>query len=633
MITGFAGTESGLQAPSALPFVASLAALSGEATFMKPSLWRLVAFLGLLLVAVTVCTDLAAGSKIGTQGFTAKLVDPNAYTVYEVVSVKPDLPAARVLRVGDRFQLVDQSLNERMRYYKVDPGDVFKIRRERAGSPVQVVDLEIAPRHDAVPIIVYVYIFLRVAMGIVAAAIVFRRPDLPEGRALASFFLLFSLALSSTTAYYMSGAFVLAWLVFQQCCAFTGIGQAVRFATIFPTRTDTGVRAFIRRLNPFVVWGIVALAFFIEYSVFITQRRPPMLALILGNSPWIYYVIAITTAFFIANRKATGEEKQRVRWVSLSLAIGFSGLIAEVVALLTKHSDQWIYFLPVTALAIPFGMGYAILRYRVLDIGFVVNRAIVFGGVSIVVVVVLGSLEWFLGKFLVDVSHTTSSIIELALSVTLGLSLKSIHHRVDRFVDDFFFRERHASEAAIRRFATEASFITDLDVLEDRAIEIVIRNAHAVHATIYLAEPNRFVCVATTSDMPTVIDENDPAIVRLRAFREALVLEGSDSTIPGERVFPFVVRGHLTGMLVIGPKSTAEPYAPDEAGAIALLASAVGTAIDVLQTESLKREVDRILRGSDGSLEDLRAAWERTAATSGAIPASQGIMLATSPPQ
>ena len=276
-------------------------------------------------------------------------------------------------------------------------------------------------------------------------------------------------------------------------------------------------------------------------------------------------------------------------------------------------------------------MGYAIMRYRVLDIGFVVNRAIVFGGVSIVVVLVLGALEWFLGKFLVDVSHTTSSIIELALA--LGLSLKSIHHRVDRFVDDFFFRERHESEAAIRRFATEASFITDLDVLENRAIDVVVRNAHAAQAAMYLAEPNRFVCVATTSDMPLVVDENDPAIVRMRAFREPLVLEAGDTSIPGERVFPFVVRGRLTGMFVIGPKRTAEPYAPDEAGAIAALASAVGTAIDVLQTESLKREVGRILRGSDGSLEELRAAWERTTATSGAIPASQGIVLATSPPK
>jgi hypothetical protein len=600
---------------------------------MKPSLWRIVALIGLVVLVLTILTDLSVGTKIGDQGYTAKLADPDRYGKNVVLSIKPESPAARVLAVGDTFELVDQRIGERMRFLKENPGDLFQIRRERAGTPTQIVALEIGASHGSLPVIVYLYIFLRVVMGLVAAVIVVRRPDLPEGRALASFFILFALALSTSATYYLSGIAVVGSIFLQQMCAFAGLGQAVRFATIFPARTERGVRAFIRRINPYFVWGIVTMAAYIEYTASIKLQHPPGWLMILAKSPWVYYVIAITTAFFIASWRSTGEEKQRLRWVSLSLAVGFSGLIAEIIALLTRQHGDWIYFLPMTELAIPFGMGYAIMRYRVLDIGFVVNRAIVFGGVSIVVVLVLGALEWFLGKFLVDVSHTTSSIIELALSLTLGLSLKSIHHRVDRFVDDFFFRERHESEAAIRHFATEASFITDLDVLQNRAIEVVTRKAHAVQAAIYLAEPKRFVCVATTSDVPTVVDENDPAVVRMRAFRQPLILEASDTSIPGERAFPFVVRGHLTGMLVIGPKASAEPYAPDEAGAIAALASAVGTAIDVLQTESLKREVDRILRGSDGSLEELRAALERTTATSGAIPASQRIVLVTSSPQ
>ncbi len=633
MITGFAGTESGLQAPSALPLVTSLVTSDGEADLMKPSLWRIVALIGLVVLVVTVLTDLSVVTKIGDRGFTAKLVDADRHEKYVILSIRPDSPATRVLAVGDTFELVDQRIGDRMRYLKENPGDVFQIRRERAGTPTQVVALEIGASHGSLSIVVYVDIFLRVVMGLVAAVIVVKRSDLPEGRALASFFILFALALSTSMTYYLSGIAVVGLIFLQQMCVFAGLGQAVRFATIFPTRTERGVRAFIRRINPYFVWGIVAMAAFFEYTANIKLEHPPGWLMILAKSPWVYYVIAITTAFVIASWRSTGEEKQRTRWVSLSLAVGFSGLIAEIIALLTRQHGDWIYFLPMTELAIPFGMGYAILRYRVLDIGFVVNRAIVFGGVSIVIVLVLGALEWFLGKFLVDISHTTSSIIELSLSLVLGLSLKSIHHRVDRFVDDFFFRERHESEAAIRRFATEASFITDLDVLENRAIEVVARHAHAARAAMYLAEPNRFVCVATTSDMPTIVDENDPAVVRMRAFREPLILQAGDTSISGERAFPLIVRGHLTGMLVIGPKRSAEPYAPDEAGAIAALASAVGTAIDVLQTESLKREVDRILRGSDGSLAELRAAWERTTATSGAIVASQGIILATSPPQ
>ena len=598
---------------------------------MKPWLWRFVALVGIIGVLFSLFSDMLFVDKIGDQGFTAVVADPDhSLTSYRVTNVKPKAPAARVLAPGDRFELVDTRLGERLRYSKADPGDVFHLRRERRGT-TQIVDLTIDRNSGASSAIVYVYAFLRLAMGVVAAVIIFRRPDLPEARALASFFILFALALASSLGNLFNGIGVLVYVILNQALAFAAFGQAIRFATIFPVRTEIGTRALIRRANPAIVWAIIALLVYVEISIIVYLRMPPAWVMTLAKFPWLYFLVASTTAFTIGTMRATAEEKHRVRWVSYSIAIGFSGLIAEIVALLTRTNDDWVYLLPLTLLAIPFGTGYAILRYRVLDIGFVVNRAIVFGGVSIVVVLALGILEWFLGRYLVDVSHTTSSVIELALSLALGLSLKSIHHRVDRFVDDVFFRQRHEAEAALRRFAQEASFITAIDVLETRAIEAVVRHTGSLGAAIYLAEPQRFVCVAATDDRAATVDENDPALVRMRTFREPFVLEGTATALPGERAFPFIVRGHLTGMLVLSQKAAGEAYAPDETSALASLASAVGVALDVLQTEFLKREVERVLRG-DLSLEGLRLAWDRTAATSGAIPASEGILLVTAPP-
>ncbi|MDP9107159.1 MAG: hypothetical protein M3N49_14670, partial [Candidatus Eremiobacteraeota bacterium] len=41
------------------------------------------------------------------------------------------------------------------------------------------------------------------------------------------------------------------------------------------------------------------------------------------------------------------------------------------------HPDLHVGYLPLTMIALPFGLGYAIVRHRVVDIGFVVNRATV----------------------------------------------------------------------------------------------------------------------------------------------------------------------------------------------------------------------------------------------------------------
>jgi hypothetical protein len=43
-----------------------------------------------------------------------------------------------------------------------------------------------------------------------------------------------------------------------------------------------------------------------------------------------------------------------------------------------------------------------------------------------------------------------------------------------------------------------------------------------------------------------------------------------------------VARGHLVGAIILGPKRSGDPYAPDESDAILHLAHGVGGAFDVL---------------------------------------------------
>ena len=79
----------------------------------------------------------------------------------------------------------------------------------------------------------------------------------------------------------------------------------------------------------------------------------------------------------------TGADRKRLQWVAWTLAAGFSGEIVLLTLLAAGvHLAGALVWLNLTLLAIPFGLGYAIVRHRVVDIGFVVNRAIVFGSVS-----------------------------------------------------------------------------------------------------------------------------------------------------------------------------------------------------------------------------------------------------------
>ena len=81
------------------------------------------------------------------------------------------------------------------------------------------------------------------------------------------------------------------------------------------------------------------------------------------------------------------------------------------------------------------------------------------------------------------------------------------------------------------------------------------------------------------------IDENDPALVTLRASHEVVDLHKVETALCGEFAYPMLTRGRLVGALVLGPKRSGESYAPDESHAIAQVAHGVSVALDLLNVQ------------------------------------------------
>jgi hypothetical protein len=245
----------------------------------------------------------------------------------------------------------------------------------------------------------------------------------------------------------------------------------------------------------------------------------------------------------------------------------------------------------------PLGLMYALLNRRLLDVGFVLNRAAVFAGVSLFVVGMLTLAEWALGGWLHSAGRVANVAVSAAIALGLGLSLHQIHKRVDRVVDSVFFRKRHDDERALRRFAREVAFITNWDLVVERATETLERHADASRVAFMLSDSNgRYGGV----------DENDPALLTLRASHDVVDLHCVDTALVGEFAFPMLTRGRFVGALVLGPKTSGEPYAPDESVAIAQVAHDVGVALDLLAARATggNEEILGTLRALEASSRD-----------------------------
>ena len=445
----------------------------------------------------------------------------------------------------------------------------------------------------------------------IAALLVWRRPESAEVRLLSLTLILIVLGESL----FPINGFLTPWAaldaalnVVAQFMFSAGVALLAGYALLFgrpvslARRVVAGITYAVAGLSAFVwtaaaqgnpgpggLLGILGLWFgTLDIHAYLMSR--PLLLSIADAGP---SALALLSAA-LAVRAASGAERPRVAWAAGSLAILYLFGIATIQSYVTTNIVYYYWILNACWLIAPLGLMYALLTRRLLDVGFVLNRAAVFTGVSLLVVGIFTLVEWALGDWLHDASRAANVAVSAGVALVLGLSLRQIHARVDRFVDNVFFRKRYEDERALKQFAREVAFITDKDVVIQRATETLRRHADAQSVDFALDDG-----AGRYGD----VDENDAALVALRASHEVVDLHVVDTALVGEFAYPMLARGHMVGALVLGAKRSGEPYAPDESLAIAQVAQSVGIALDLLgvRGDGAARDLSEALRSVEAS--------------------------------
>ncbi len=553
---------------------------------MIRSLWRWA-----IAATVLICIGFSVASLLlsptpGTYGFSTRGgVGIQSATV---ASVRPHSPAQRAgIHPGDRLTF-DRTLDARIHELAtIAPGDTLTVHR--AGLPD--VTLVAVPASGIPWALIAIAAATRGGFLLLASVLAWRRPRDTTAMLLASFAASFALGMSIDATLFPASTVRFALYVTTEIGFVVAGAFAVLFASTFPRPAVAGIRKFLYRIAlPLCAVGVAGSIVRLT-SVFVFGWYAAWM-LDIFVAVWVTYIIAVPVSIFASLRVAEPTDRAKLRWMLLTFAVGFSGLLVYFVGSALQMQQQPLQYATVTITAIPFGLGYVILRHRLLDIGFVINRAVVYGAVSLVVIALFVGLEWGIGH-VVEARSNASVALQLAGALLLGLSVRVIHARVDRVVDDIFFRDRHRAEAAIRRFAREATLVTDVDALIAKTVDVAQRNVRLRAATLYGREGERYLLLGSSpvDHAQPEADENDDAVLAMRTWHEPIELNGVQTGLEGELVLPMTVRGQLAGFLLCGPKISGEAIAPDEREALRLLAHDVGFALDSLRVAALEREL------------------------------------------
>jgi signal transduction histidine kinase len=141
---------------------------------------------------------------------------------------------------------------------------------------------------------------------------------------------------------------------------------------------------------------------------------------------------AAVVRLVLRHRRAGGIEREQLRMLARALPVTAAGLLFAMVAS-GPLNDASFYFAVLGLTAVPVAIGWAVLRHRLFDLDVLVNRALVYGLLTLVVGGLYVAVVAALGRALNQPVDIGVSVVATAVvAVAFGPLRQGLQHVVDR---------------------------------------------------------------------------------------------------------------------------------------------------------------------------------------------------------
>lgn len=318
-------------------------------------------------------------------------------------------------------------------------------------------------------------------------------------------------------------------------------------------------------------------------------------------------VITTFCAFYYLFRgwkASNAETRARYAVMVIALPVSFIGsVIYQLIDVfhLSNLPPTVMFVADIGRYVGPMLFAYAIFRHKVLDLGFVINRALVYGVVSAILLVGFGIIEWAFEHFMPIKTLETNVLLNGGMALCIFLVFHRVRDFVEHTIEAWFFRDWHKNEAALNRFVSEAGFVTKPEGLTSALVAELRRFSGGALVALYMhAEDGNYRLVEGTSPEGVGdIDADDPALVALRARRNSIQPDDVGSRLSAKLALPMINRNNLAGFILLGSKLSGESYRPDEIEVLGRAVHHIGLDLYTLKVEQLEREKERLERDNE----------------------------------
>jgi hypothetical protein len=137
-------------------------------------------------------------------------------------------------------------------------------------------------------------------------------------------------------------------------------------------------------------------------------------------------------------------------------------------------------------LVVPICTYIAILRYNLYDIDVVINRALVYGALSAILVALYFGLIVVLQWVFVLLTGQKSTIAVVASTLLIAALFTPLRRRIQSFIDRRFYRRKYDAAKTLEGFSTKLRDETDLEALSDDLEGVVRETMQPAHVSLWL---------------------------------------------------------------------------------------------------------------------------------------------------
>jgi hypothetical protein len=209
-------------------------------------------------------------------------------------------------------------------------------------------------------------------------------------------------------------------------------------------------------------------------------------------------MLASALSLVLRYRRSGGEQRQQIKWIAFAASVVVVVYAIAMIASFAFPEESWttagsVWWLNLLTYAVlssfmlvPIAVGIAVLKYRLYEIDLIINRTLVYGSLTAMLVALYFGGIVVLQRLFLFLTGQQSTLAVVASTLLIAALFNPLRRRIQGFIDRRFYRRKYDVRKTLEAFSFKLRDETDLEALNNELVGVVRETMQPAHVSLWL---------------------------------------------------------------------------------------------------------------------------------------------------